>query len=265
MSIAICNDVWEFSRAKGLARAVLVAIASHCDENGYCYPSQTRIAKRAGVSRPTVKKYIAACIELGELVQAKRAGGNRYHYAVLTNCDDIERARRIRFIESITPDVKQIDNSNVKQVDNALSKLDTLPPLALQKPEGGNVNAGLLESSLNHQLNTESSMIQDDNIYLDAWRAACNDLSIRWPKSVYKMAIQSARFELFALGTLEIMAKSSEAARVILRRQESIIRIINLYINAPAVVQRMAVGFSGSNDKFYTAKNIPLFLAERVT
>lgn len=63
MSIKIMSWVLDHSPYVGKARLVHVVLADHANDDGYCWPSQATIARRAGCSvehvRVTVKQMVA--------------------------------------------------------------------------------------------------------------------------------------------------------------------------------------------------------------
>ena len=59
MSITALN--WAFSAdiAAPAAKFILVALANYADENGYCYPSQARLARDTGMSERSVRRHLS--------------------------------------------------------------------------------------------------------------------------------------------------------------------------------------------------------------
>lgn len=82
MSVKVSSWVWDHSRARGVTRLVLLALADHAGaDGGDAYPSVARLAERCGVGERTVQDAIGRLVELGELVvdrQAGPRGANRY-------------------------------------------------------------------------------------------------------------------------------------------------------------------------------------------
>jgi len=58
------------------ALRVLGILCSYADQDGYCYPSQTTIAKRLNVSRPAVNRQIQVLVKLGYLEVSRRTTGS---------------------------------------------------------------------------------------------------------------------------------------------------------------------------------------------
>lgn len=68
--------VWDFSKAKGNDRLVLLAIADAADHDGSnAWPSVATLARKCGISESTVHRCIGRLIELGELAVDRQQGG----------------------------------------------------------------------------------------------------------------------------------------------------------------------------------------------
>lgn len=66
------SQVWEYSETEGSERLVMLALADFCDDEGFCFPGITRIAKKCRISERTVQRIISSLIERGEV---KRKSG----------------------------------------------------------------------------------------------------------------------------------------------------------------------------------------------
>ena len=73
MSIRAMSAVMDYSTTEGSTFLVLLMLADHANADGLCWPSQERVARRARVSRSTVKRAIEELVEAGEL--KRRRGG----------------------------------------------------------------------------------------------------------------------------------------------------------------------------------------------
>lgn len=85
--------VWEHSSLTGTGRLVMLALADHADDAGYCWPSIDRLAAMCRVNRKTVLRGITLAEEAGELVvdrPEKRGRGrvNRYQMTLSTGSDN---------------------------------------------------------------------------------------------------------------------------------------------------------------------------------
>ncbi len=67
---------FEDQRMSLAALRVLGILCSYADQDGYCYPSQTTIAKRLNVSRPAVNRQIQVLVKLGYLEVSRRTTGS---------------------------------------------------------------------------------------------------------------------------------------------------------------------------------------------
>jgi len=59
--------VWEDSRAANGSLLVLLCLADHANDEGRCWPSLERLAKRARLSERQVRRVLDALVELGEI------------------------------------------------------------------------------------------------------------------------------------------------------------------------------------------------------
>ncbi len=67
MSIKQMTTVWEHSRAEGVVLLVLLSLADHADDDGYCYPGIARLAKKCRISDRSVQRHIRTLQEMNEL------------------------------------------------------------------------------------------------------------------------------------------------------------------------------------------------------
>lgn len=78
------GEVWESSSAKGGARLVLLALADHANDEGYCHPSVARLALKSALTERNVQLILRNLEARGELVTLRSAGrGNVNAYWVL--------------------------------------------------------------------------------------------------------------------------------------------------------------------------------------
>jgi len=66
MSIKVMTWAWE-QELPPLTKLVLMAIADHCDDEGYAWPGIRGIAKKCGVSHSTVQRHVQSLEEQGIL------------------------------------------------------------------------------------------------------------------------------------------------------------------------------------------------------
>lgn len=67
MSIQAVGWVLDHSQAEGLDRLVLISLANHANQDGFCWPAQRTIAREAGVSHGTVGNCVASLVTIGEI------------------------------------------------------------------------------------------------------------------------------------------------------------------------------------------------------
>lgn len=112
------------------AAAVYISLKSFADVDGTCYPKQTDIAKRAGVSIPTVDRTIPALATAGLITVSKRstAGGrlsNLYRFL------DTQNIQQTFWVDSKTSDrcVQNISQMSAKHLtDSASITTEVEPP-----------------------------------------------------------------------------------------------------------------------------------------
>jgi predicted transcriptional regulator len=73
MSVRIMSEVFEKSRTQGNARLVLLSLADSCNDDACCWPSIRKLAEKANVSKPILKKYMNALIEVGVVIRDERS------------------------------------------------------------------------------------------------------------------------------------------------------------------------------------------------
>lgn len=74
MSIKVMSQVWEVEGIDSSECLVLIALADHADDQGRCYPSIGRLAKRTKLSDRGVQKVISRLIEKGFVTVSPCAG-----------------------------------------------------------------------------------------------------------------------------------------------------------------------------------------------
>lgn len=88
MSIRVMSWVWEHSRAAGIDRLVLLAIADAANDDGQqAWPSGETLARKTGVNLRTVQRSVRRLVELGEVsvkTNAGKGGTNVYRVHLAT-------------------------------------------------------------------------------------------------------------------------------------------------------------------------------------
>lgn len=68
MSNKCLNYVWEFSKTKGSARVLMLAIADIANDDGTAYPGKLKLSKKCNVTDRQVTRLIQECERAGELI-----------------------------------------------------------------------------------------------------------------------------------------------------------------------------------------------------
>lgn len=98
MSVKIIQRVWEFSKAKGVDRLILIAIADNANDAGWAYPGLKNLCEKTLVSRPTMQKHLDDLVTLGELY-IHAVNGRGHHYGVLAGMETEQKNELIASIE----------------------------------------------------------------------------------------------------------------------------------------------------------------------
>jgi Helix-turn-helix domain len=91
VSIKVMGEVWDSSSAKGGARLVLLALADHANDEGYCHPSLARLAKKSALTERNVQFILRDLEARGELVVFRGAGRGRVSVYWVLPPDTVER------------------------------------------------------------------------------------------------------------------------------------------------------------------------------
>lgn len=78
MSIKVMSKVWEQSKQKGSALLLLLAIADHAADDGYCWPSIEHLKDKIRMSARSVSRLVADLEADGELYVVRSNANNRY-------------------------------------------------------------------------------------------------------------------------------------------------------------------------------------------
>lgn len=140
--------VWEWSQAEGALLLVMLALADHADEDGYCYPGIEKIAKKCRISGRSVQRHIKEMEERGELkvdigrgISVQGGATNRYRITV----NNHEQARNQGGDKLSGGDKNgEVVTKTAGSGDRALSPKPSVEPSI--KPSGGVID-GKNESS----------------------------------------------------------------------------------------------------------------------
>lgn len=152
MSIKQMAKVWEWSKAEGAALLVMLALADHADDDGYCFPGVERVAKKCRISSRSVQRHVKDLGEIGELkvetgrgVTVQGGATNRYKITLvhasphmpLQSGDNL--APGDKTTEVVTPRARSGDT--VMSPKPSEEPSDITPPT----PKGGKVRLKLTE------------------------------------------------------------------------------------------------------------------------
>lgn len=112
--------VWDYSKAKGIDRLVLLAIADCANDIGaQAWPSLLTLARKANVSKRTIQRSIEALVLSGELVVDRPGGGRTSaRYRVIQSGQDDYRGQVVHSSQNdtvanltpVTVDPPTVDN-----------------------------------------------------------------------------------------------------------------------------------------------------------
>lgn len=91
MSIRVMSTVWEQSDQSGSSLLLLLALADHADDDGYCWPTTKHLAKKIRMSVRTVIRMVGALEQEGELHVIHSRRNNRYIVRVGFDDDHVRR------------------------------------------------------------------------------------------------------------------------------------------------------------------------------
>ena len=93
--------IWDNSKASGSELLLLLAIADHSADDGYCWPTIETLAKKIRMSRWSVMRSVSSLVEKGELYVVKSNKNNRYVVVMGRESEEIEQVLKQRKETSI--------------------------------------------------------------------------------------------------------------------------------------------------------------------
>lgn len=130
MSVKVMSAIWERKDLDASERLLLLSLADHADDEGYCYPSIKRLCERTSLAERTVQGTIKKLVLRGFLTVRYGQGRNG------TNA----------FIVNTTP-AADAPPQNLHPAADAPRKICATPPQNLRHPPA----AAAPKPSLNHQ------------------------------------------------------------------------------------------------------------------
>jgi hypothetical protein len=97
MSVRWISHVWRSSPYKGDKLLIHMALADFANDEGFCFPSQRTLAKKARTSEGYVRAVIKQMVKEGhvEIVTAGRGRGNTFEYRLLTLGQETVTEKRV--------------------------------------------------------------------------------------------------------------------------------------------------------------------------
>ena len=143
MSVRVMQWVWEHSRATGIDRLVLLAIADNAnDDGGNAYPGMATLMAKTRLPRSTIYEAIRRLIALGELERTTPSRGrHRTVYRVMTTVSTYDNRPEDR-----TPQPSTSRTVTARQPSS--SRTPTVRELDTNRPAPGRPNKEI-EPSLN--------------------------------------------------------------------------------------------------------------------
>ena len=130
MSIKAMTYIWEHSQQKSTNLLMLLAIADHCNDDGVCYPSVSRLAHKCRLEERSAQKVLRKLEQAGEI---SIVINDSYHLGKpnLYYLNNYRKSIGLSFVESYTPKRLPESISPVPQDTSNLS-YRTPPPPVLQ-------------------------------------------------------------------------------------------------------------------------------------
>jgi hypothetical protein len=120
IAIEATKWAWNDSKSSGQTKLVLLAIAAHCNADGWAWPKLETIEEAANASRPTVIQAISRLEELGEIV-VERGGkgpGSTHRYFLRGFVERVKKGKEIEAKGKIEADlrVKPLDSEEREEL-----------------------------------------------------------------------------------------------------------------------------------------------------
>lgn len=96
MSIKVMSYVWDNSKAKGSELLLLLAIADHSADDGYCWPTIDTLAHKTRLNKRSVMRLVQSLEDLGELYVVRSNRNNRYVVVMGKLQEDVDRILELR-------------------------------------------------------------------------------------------------------------------------------------------------------------------------
>jgi hypothetical protein len=151
VAIEATKWVWNESPSRGYSRLVLLAIAAHCNSDGWAWPSLKTLEEAANTTRPTILQALEQLEQSGEIVVERGGEGpgsvNRYYlfrfmervkkgkeegYKRVKGVD-LSSGKQVEWLEPVTEEIeKKLENQN-KNLLEQVEEVKNLPLLNEEK------------------------------------------------------------------------------------------------------------------------------------
>ncbi|KKM01018.1 hypothetical protein LCGC14_1798610 [marine sediment metagenome] len=129
MSIALMTKVWESELPTHTHKFILLAFADHASDDGLCWPSVTRIARRSQLSRRQTQRIITDLKKLGVLALLE---GHKHHQTPLYKL----RGDKLTPLPSseVTSGRSEVTSGRSEVTSATSGVTPTSPPLHISEP-----------------------------------------------------------------------------------------------------------------------------------
>ncbi len=159
ISVEATRWVWTESRSERSARLVMLAIAAHCNEDGYAWPSQETIGECTRLSKPIILEAIEKLVELKELTYEKGGKG----------AGDTNRYYLLAFMESRVNKGKENPNKGKETPQEGYTRVDTNKNLEqehLEAPAAHGIPISIVNQRLEDYYKKRYQIAEDGRKYL---------------------------------------------------------------------------------------------------
>ena len=114
MSIKIMSWVWDNSPYEGKVLLIHLALADFANDDGMCWPNQTRIADKCRCSVETVRTSVRRMEEDGlvEIVKASAGRGSSHVYRLVNPKSSVDFARKNPQADTGNPQIERDKTPN---------------------------------------------------------------------------------------------------------------------------------------------------------
>lgn len=192
------SSLLEHSGLKGREKVVIVALLSFCDRAGTCFPSLSRLAKTAGLSKATVARSLLFLEDRGVLTRKRRMSPEGDFTSTLYTLGGLSQIETT--LSQADTTLSHAETRVVSNCDNGLSQIETLTDSFEQthgtdesgeNPEVSPSREVFQKTSLNEELpdkdnpNTEMGEqgdMEPEAVFLEKVKADFRDLVELYPK-----------------------------------------------------------------------------------